>query len=130
MFRRDGIGVRFELREVPVDQVVYLIDAKRRALRLIELAARYGLGVQLGCHPGETALLSAAGRHLASNLTGLRYVEGSYDRHILSANLTKDDLTFRYGGWAKPIEGPGLGVRVDLDALEAMTVTRREICYG
>ncbi len=99
------------------------------SLRIIALAQRSGLGVQLGCHPGETSLLSAAGRHVASRVTGLRYVEGSYDRHILGANLTRQDLTFRYGGWAKPMEGPGLGVEVDPAALEAMTVQTREIRY-
>lgn len=99
------------------------------ALRLIELAHRHGIGVQLGCHPGESGLLSAAGRHLASNVRGLRYVEGSYDRHILDRNVTRDDPTFGFGGWAKPIRGPGLGVRVDDSALEAMTVERREVRY-
>ena len=54
------------------------------SLRIIGLAQRSGVGVQLGCHPGETALLSAAGRHVASNVRGLRYVEGSYDSHILA----------------------------------------------
>ena len=99
------------------------------SLRIIALARRSGLGVQLGCHPGETALLSAAGRHLASRVADLRYVEGSYDRHILGANLTLQDLTFRYGGWAPPLDGPGLGVLVDPAALEAMTVQTREIPY-
>jgi L-Ala-D/L-Glu epimerase len=99
------------------------------SLRIIALAQRSGLGVQLGCHPGETALLSAAGRHLASRVAGLRYVEGSYDRHILGANLTQQDLTFRYGGWAKPLDGLGSGVEVDPTALEAMAVQTREIRY-
>ncbi len=99
------------------------------SLRIIALARRSGLGVQLGCHPGETALLSAAGRHLAGRVAGLRYVEGSYDRHILGANLSREDLTFRYGGWARPLEGPGLGVEVDPAFLEAMTVQTREIRY-
>ena len=99
------------------------------SLRIIALARRSGLGVQLGCHPGETALLSAAGRHLASRVADLRYVEGSYDRHILGANLTRQDLTFRYGGWANPLDGPGLGVEVDPAAFEAMTVQTREIRY-
>ncbi len=99
------------------------------SLRLIELARRHGLDVQLGCHPGESGLLSAAGRHLASNVRGLRYVEGSYDRHILERNVTVDDPTFGFGGWAKPIKGVGLGVRVDPEALEAMTVSRREVRY-
>ncbi|MFI5458078.1 MAG: dipeptide epimerase [Isosphaerales bacterium] len=99
------------------------------SLRIIGLAQRSGLGVQLGCHPGETSLLSAAGRHVASRVAGLRYVEGSYDRHILAANLTRQDLTFGYGGRARPLSGPGLGVEVDPAALEAMTVVSRDIRY-
>ncbi len=85
--------------------------------------------MQLGCHPGETGLLSAAGRHVASHIQGLRYVEGSYDRHVLAANLTVEDLTFGYGGWAKPLSGPGLGVTVDDEALETMTFRREEVAY-
>jgi muconate cycloisomerase len=99
------------------------------SLRIMGLAAKSGIGVQLGCHPGETGLLSAAGRQVASNLRGFRYVEGSYDRHILAKNLTVDDLTFGYGGWAPPLQGPGLGVRVDVRALNQMTLGRKEIRY-
>jgi L-Ala-D/L-Glu epimerase len=99
------------------------------SLQIIGLARRSGLGVQLGCHPGETSLLSAAGRHLASRVVGLRYVEGSYDRHILAANLTRDDLTFGYGGRARPLNGPGLGIEVDPALLEAMTLLTREVHY-
>ena len=85
--------------------------------------------MQLGCHPGETGLLSAAGRHVASRVRGLRYVEGSYDGFILAKNLTVQDLTFRYGGWAPPLSGPGLGVEVNPGALERMTVARQEVRY-
>ena len=99
------------------------------SLRIMGLANREGLGVQLGCHPGETALLSAAGRHVAANVSGLRFVEGSYDRHILAENLSVEDITFRYGGWAPPLSGPGLGVRVNVEALERMTVHREEVRY-
>lgn len=99
------------------------------SLRIMALARRSGLGVQLGCHPGETALLSAAGRHVACRVDGIRDLEGSYDRHILRANLTRDDLTFSYGGRAGPLNGPGLGVQVDTEMLAAMTRERREITY-
>jgi muconate cycloisomerase len=99
------------------------------SLRIIGLANRSGLGVQLGCHPGETAILSAAGRHLASRVAGLSWLEGSYDRHILRSNLSREDITFGFGGWARPIKGPGLGVRIDAQALDAMTRERREIIY-
>jgi muconate cycloisomerase len=99
------------------------------SLRIIGLAERSGVGVQLGCHPGETGLLSAAGRHVAGTVQGLKYVEGSYDRHILARNLTVEDLTFRYGGWAPPLKGHGLGVQVDDRALGRMTVARKEVLY-
>ena len=99
------------------------------SLRIVGLALRSGLGVQLGCHPGETGLLSAAGRHVAGHVPIFRYVEGSYDRHVLAANLTIEDPTFGYGGWAPPLLGPGLGVRVDPEALERLTVRREEIRY-
>jgi muconate cycloisomerase len=99
------------------------------SLRLIALAQRSGLGVQLGCHPGETGLLSAAGRHVACQVAGLSYVEGSYDRHVLTRNLIREDITFRYGGWAPPLSRPGLGVTVDPAALEPMTVRRQDISY-
>jgi len=99
------------------------------SLRIIGLAMRSGIGLQLGCHPGETGLLSAAGRHFASNVRGFQYVEGSYDAHILERNVTTGNMTFGYGGLAPPLLGPGLGVEVDLSALDAMTKNRLEICY-
>lgn len=100
------------------------------SLRIMALAWRSGLGVQLGCHPGETGLLSAAGRHVATNLDGIRYLEGSYDRHILTENLTIQDPTFGYGGRARPLDGPGLGVEVDPRALARMVVKSQELSYG
>ena len=99
------------------------------SLRIMELARRSGLGVQLGCHPGETGLLSAAGRHFAGRFRDIDYVEGSYDRHVLAANLIRADVTFRYGGRARPLPGPGLGVSVDPEALARLTVAHREVTY-
>lgn len=99
------------------------------SLRIIALAHRSGLGVQLGCHPGETSLLSAAGRQVASRVDGLMYLEGSYDRHILAANVTRRDVTFGFGGRARPLHGPGLGIEVDPVTLDAMTLSSREVFY-
>jgi muconate cycloisomerase len=94
-------------------------------LRLAQLARRHGLGCQLGCQVGETAVLSAAGRHFATSVGGLRYLEGSYDRHLVREALATRDLTFRWGGWAAPLAGPGLGITIDPAALER--VTRRKV---
>lgn len=97
------------------------------SLRLAQLARRHGLGYQLGCQVGETALLSAAGRHFAASVAGLRYVEGSYDRHLVREALGTRDITFRWGGWAPALAGPGLGVRVDPVALQRVTVRKEPI---
>ncbi len=92
------------------------------SLRLAQLARRHGLGCQLGCQVGETAVLSAAGRHFAQGVSGLRYLEGSYDRHLVLEGLAREDLTFRRGGWARALTAPGLGVDLDPAALERVTV--------
>jgi muconate cycloisomerase len=97
------------------------------SLRLAQFARSRGLGYQLGCQIGETALLSAAGRHFAANVRELRYVEGSYDRHLVREALGTRNLTFGWGGWAPALPGPGLGVEIDPVALERVTVRRQDV---
>jgi muconate cycloisomerase len=99
------------------------------SLRLVQFARQHGLGCQLGCQIGETALLSAAGRHFACSVGGLRFLEGSYDRHLVREALGTRDMTFRWGGWARALPGPGLGVTVDSRALERVLV-RKEAILG
>jgi muconate cycloisomerase len=98
-----------------------------RCLRLAAVAKRAGLGYQLGCHPGESGILSAAGRHWATSVCDIHYLEGSYDRHILVEPLTREDLTFGYAGFAPALRGPGLGVTIDREALARRTV--REVVH-
>ncbi len=92
------------------------------SLRLAAFAKQHGFGLQLGCHPGESGILSAAGRHWASSVGDIRYLEGSYDRHLLKHPLTREDLTFGRGGFAPALTRPGLGVSIDLDALRRATL--------
>jgi muconate cycloisomerase len=94
------------------------------SLALAAMAHAAGLGYQLGCQVGETGILSAAGRHFATSVGGLRYLEGSYDRHLVAERLTVEDLTFGYSGVAPALTGPGLGVTVDRAALARCTVRR------
>jgi muconate cycloisomerase len=94
------------------------------SLRLAAMAHAAGLGYQLGCQVGETGILSAAGRHFATSVAGLRYTEGSFDRFLVRERLTREDLTFGYGGHAPALTGPGLGVTVDEAALERVTIRR------
>lgn len=92
------------------------------SLRLAALAQRHGLTYQLGCHPGESGILSAAGRHWATSVAGIRWLEGSYDRHVLAAQPTAPDITFGYAGWAPALDRPGLGVTIMPAKLASITL--------
>jgi muconate cycloisomerase len=98
-------------------------------LRLAQLAARHNLGYQLGCMVGETGILSAAGRQFATSVKGIRYLEGSFDRHLVWDALTTEDITFGRGGLAPARVGCGLSVGIDPVRLDAVTV-RREVLIG
>ncbi len=91
------------------------------SLRLAAMAHRAGLGYQLGCQVGETGILSAAGRHFAASVDQIRYLEGSYDHFLVKERLTKEDLTFGYGGFAPALTGPGLGIHIDENQLRQVT---------
>jgi muconate cycloisomerase len=97
------------------------------SLRLAQRARAAGLSCQLGCQVGETAILSAAGRHFASSVAGLRYVEGSYDGWLVREALATTNLTFGRGGWAPPLTQPGLGISLDPEALQRITVASRSL---
>jgi len=97
------------------------------SLRLAAIASKAGLGYQLGCHPGESGVLSAAGRHWATTVKNIRFLEGSYDRHLLKRLVTCEDITFQYGGRAPALTGPGLGVTIDENMLAELAQKRAEI---
>ena len=52
-------------------------------LRMATTAHAESMDYQVGCQVGETAILSAVGRHLAAHLVP-RYVEGSFGAHLLA----------------------------------------------
>ncbi|HWG43619.1 MAG TPA: dipeptide epimerase [Gemmataceae bacterium] len=97
------------------------------SLRLAQFAKQHGLGCQLGCQVGETAVLSAAGRHFATSVAGLRYLEGSYDGHLVHEALATKNMTFGWGGWAPALAGPGLGITIDPQALQRVTVRQESL---
>ena len=92
-----------------------------RSLRMAEIAESYGLAYQLGCHVGETGVLSGLGRVAASLMGEPVYVDGSYDRHLLAENIITEEYTFGYGGVAPIRRGQGPGYVVDGSKLEKVT---------
>ncbi|QDU80365.1 L-Ala-D/L-Glu epimerase [Polystyrenella longa] len=89
-------------------------------LEIAAIAHEAGIGYQLGCMVGETGILSAAGRHFACSVAGIKHLEGSYDRFLVRENLIKRDITFGWGGKAPELTGPGLGVEIDTDAINRL----------
>lgn len=97
-------------------------------LQLAHLAQQSLLKYQLGCQVGETGILSAVGRHFASSVKGIAFLEGSFDRYLLVENVINEEISFGWGGRAPFLDGPGLGVTVNEERLKKLT--RRELHWN
>ena len=95
-------------------------------LAIVELSKQMGIKIQLGCLVGETAILSAAGRHLAAHLSEVKFVEGSYSTHLLVDDIAQEEIKFGNKGEAPVFSGEGLGVNIKEDLL---TKYAKEIRY-
>ena len=98
-----------------------------RSLAIAERAAKAGVGVQVGSQVGETAILSAAGRHLAAGLPTVAFVEGSFGTLLLAEDVSVESVRFGHRGEASLLTGPGLGVRVVEERLRRRTVAVHEL---
>ena len=85
-----------------------------RSLEMLALARQRGLGVILGCHVGETSILTRAALALASACGGdLIAAECGYGGYLLARDLTRPRLRFGRGGSIQaPSGGNGLGIAV------------------
>jgi L-alanine-DL-glutamate epimerase-like enolase superfamily enzyme len=98
-----------------------------RTHKLQQMAVRAGLRCQLGCHVGETSILSAAGRHFAVTHPNLTYVEGSLSPFLLLKDPVATPVTFNREGIGPPLPGPGLGVEVLDQMLNELAISRKII---
>ena len=96
------------------------------AKRLYEIGRKKAIAAQLGCQVGETGILSAAGRQLASSRKFL-YLEGSYSSYLLKDDIVSEPVEFGPGGVAQPLAGHGLGVSVNEETLQRLAVMHEEI---
>ncbi|MEM6433687.1 MAG: enolase C-terminal domain-like protein [Cyanobacteria bacterium P01_D01_bin.115] len=90
-----------------------------QTLAIARLAEQANVFVQVGCQVGETAILSAAGRHLAAGLPQVKFVEGSYGKLLLGQDISRIPVQFGYRGQAPVLTRPGLGVEVQDEAIAA-----------
>jgi L-alanine-DL-glutamate epimerase-like enolase superfamily enzyme len=101
-----------------------------RSLAIAARAAAAGLGVQVGSQVGETAILAAAGRHLAAALPEVAFAEGSFGTLLLTEDVSVESVRFGHRGQAPLITGPGLGIRVVEKTLRERAVIVRELGAG
>jgi muconate cycloisomerase len=95
------------------------------ARQVAEIAAAAGLSCQMGAHPGESAILAAAGRHFATTTPNLRYLEGSAGGILLKQDIVDAGIGLGWGARAPALYGPGLGVQVNEAKLAPFVVERR-----
>ena len=100
------------------------------ARRIAEVAASAGLTCQMGAHPGESAILSAAGRQFATHLPTLRYLEGSAGTILLKQDIADRSVAPGRGGLAPALDGPGLGLGIIPSKLEPFVAARHRLVEG
>jgi muconate cycloisomerase len=101
------------------------------SLRRCRQASEAGLVIQVGCHVGETSLLSAAQLALCSQFPDIAYREGCFGRHLLRADVAEPVLQFGFAGRPPRVpSGTGLGVRINEDRLRQWTVRSDRIGSG
>lgn len=98
-----------------------------RSLAIAARAAEAGVGVQVGSQVGETAILSAAGRHLAAAVPALAFAEGSFGTLLLAEDVSLESVRFGHRGEARLFTGPGLGVTVVEERLRRHAVAARDL---
>jgi len=137
-----GIPVIVDESLVTVDQARQLIEAHAcdyfnirlskcggitGSLAIAKLAQGAGIKTQLGAQVGETGILSAAGRTFAAHLPQLLFVEGSFGTWLLSEDLTFENVTFGYGGSAPLLQTRGLGVTVNEETLQRLSIAKIDL---
>jgi muconate cycloisomerase len=93
----------------------------RRSMNMIDYCRKRGIKYQIGCQLGESGLLSAAGRTLSLLSNDALYYDGSYDNLLLAQNITDRDVSFDYKGEAAILNGPGLGVDLDMEKVKGLS---------
>jgi len=93
----------------------------RKSLKMIDYLRQNGIAFQIGCHLGESGILSAAGRVLSLLCCDALYYDGSYDEFLLRENVTAENVSFGKGGKAHQLNGPGLGISINLENLQRLS---------
>ena len=89
--------------------------------RIRNFAEQNNIRCMMGAQVGETAILSAAGRHFATHSSNLMFLEGSFGSLLLEDDIANENLTFGPGGRGDAIEGYGLGITINNNKIKELT---------
>lgn len=96
------------------------------AQEAIDFARKNNSEYQIGCLVGESGILSACGRILASHNPDAISIEGSYSRYLLKKDIIKQDISFEKYGKAPVLSGLnsnfGIGIEVNAEILKNNSV--------
>ena len=93
-FVKKGIKVDFNIR---ISKLGGLIAANR----IRNIAKQAGIACHLGAQVGESGILTMASRIFGISKGPFVNYEGAANSFLLKHDLTKENLTFGYGGWGK-----------------------------
>jgi muconate cycloisomerase len=101
------------------------------SLRLAELAQRHSIEVMMGTHPGAQGILRAAEWNFAHTVAGIVSLEAAisntwYEQELIRERLEVDSARRRL----VPLDGPGLGITLEIEPLERFTERRAVMTSG
>ncbi|MCS6894084.1 MAG: hypothetical protein NZO16_05925 [Deltaproteobacteria bacterium] len=123
-----GIKIILDESFKKIDDILYLDDCfipnlrisklggLLRATEITEILVKRGRGFIIGCHVGETSILTACQMIVASMYPqGLLAFEGGFSSYLLETDISKPELKFNSKGLLdiSDLKGSGLGVNVE-----------------
>ena len=90
----------------------------RNTLAIYRRARSKGMMIVIGSHVGESAILTYAGRQLAMICPQVNYMEGSFSKYVLRADLVDEEISIGDKGAVTMPGGAGLGIKIDTSAIE------------
>ena len=82
------------------------------AIKIAEIAHKYGKSTQLGAMVGEGAVLAAAGRQFLQMTPNVEFTEICYSTFLLKNDIADRNIRFGYGGKIPKIGPLGLGLEI------------------
>ena len=107
-----------------------------RTMELATEAERRNISVILGCHVGETSLLTRASLVISQFLDGAQVAnEGAFGKYLLSEDLTETTIEFDHNatlqlGCLDLLDDPGLGLNVNSKKLFSLNQRHRGVKRG